>query len=178
MKRLLLVLILLTGCAHTSLFNISDNLPKYPKLSMTDTENDIKIIISYFFDHVGMSKQKNSISFWSIGIQKKPIIFRSQAEDGGIKYIVLEGLTYPPGRLVIIYSYQNCLAASSLIHELFHVVGYTHRDSPEIFKESNNLTKQAIKELCGEDYVIPPFPEIRKEWFEDTLEMPPEGMDI
>jgi len=161
MKKLLLALVFLTGCATLQLPITTIGFPKA-------AEQDVYEIISYLANHGYITE--DMMEGYDITLGNFPVIFIETHKGFGILYGV-EGLIQPEKKRMYIYVYQDCLAASSLIHEIFHIAGYTHQEK-EIWNTVHNLTIQATKDLCGPDYQIQSPPEPTQEQIMNAIPLP------
>ena len=81
-------------------------------------------------------------------------------EDPQTRELVLaDGYTNREDKIIYVYLWQPCLAASSLPHELMHAIGFEHEDrlAWEVFPA---IHREIIDELCSEGYRVnlPPPP--------------------
>lgn len=69
---------------------------------------------------------------------------------------VSDGLTLPNTKEVLVFFHQSCLADSSLIHEIGHVIGFKH--TPENTRVVKRVLLKAINKFCPSDYLRQPPP--------------------
>lgn len=107
---------------------------------------------------------------WKIRIVPNWIVLPSA--DGQL--IFADGFTDMENKVVYVYHHQPCLAASSLIHELMHAVGYSHEDKMA-FIIAKDIQENAVKTLCPEGYkprrLPPPTPEEIQETIRQIQEL-------
>lgn len=98
---------------------------------------------------------------WKIKITDNYIVKCKYNSENNLQIGFLEGWTDIRSKTITVYSYQPCLAASSLIHELVHTLGYQHGDIA--FNRAKVIQRGAIRAFCGIDYEVVDPPSINKE---------------
>jgi hypothetical protein len=132
-----------TGCAHQ---------PRGPLgMHANGVDNsDVGYVVTYVVNEIGRPLPRG----WRIVLIDKYIGVPTGDVDE-MKFA--DGFADKERKQVTVTVYDDCLATSSLIHELLHVYGYEHDVGMQALEKW--LVRGAVDLLCGRDYVPTPSPE-------------------
>lgn len=117
------------------------------------TQEDINEVVYYALERLEM----NLPAGWTISLVENYII-GIEEHKWGFEVGLMDGYTLFDEKQIMVYPYQPCLAASSLIHELGHIFEYSHGDP--FFDRLIDIQDDAVRDLCGPNYPVvePPEP--------------------
>lgn len=162
--KLIIIALLLVNCAPTHTTK-NELLPfelvlhpsqqwyesvKYP-IKDFPTKEIVKVI-RYTIDKLDLGEPVD-IEKWRFMLIDHYMVRPNEQGDA----IFADGMTIPEWHLVVVFPHQDCLADSSLVHEVLHTLGYKHDDHLAEHLMSQ-IQEQAIKDLCPPDYKSKPFP--------------------
>lgn len=155
------VLLSLSCCASTRGQTISPVQPDKPTVIYSgnvryeDTREVVKELLARLLNPFNYEKHYSElVSEWTYEYIDTYII----VEDPGTQELVLaDGYTDKENKIIYVYLWQPCLAASSLPHELMHAIGYYHEDRLA-WEAFLSIHREIIDELCSEGYKVNPPP--------------------
>lgn len=146
MKALLFALLVsVIGCAHAQ-----PRVMQSPYKVKHFSQEELHKVVSYAHEAFG-----GDLRGWSI-ILTDAYIMQQGEKEGEI--LLADGITIPATKTIIVFAYNECLADSALVHEIGHVLGYSHAEV--LRKMVEKVEEMAIRDLCPPGYVkgTPPDP--------------------
>jgi hypothetical protein len=132
-----LLLFIVGSCAHQPKPYVS------PYETRDFSQEEIYQVASYALEALG-----GDLTGWQIVLIDSYIAIHDKGKG---EVTLADGITLEAERQIVVFAYSDCLADSSLIHEIGHAVGYTHAEV--LLNLLHKVEEMAIRDLCPPGYV-------------------------